>query len=176
MARDYLATELDGEPEEYTVDIRPAPPSVPGDESAVRIAAAVDSADRRGWMTPDRTAAEVDEALRDGDELWAFKLVVQARDEVATMIRTGDEASAAWLFRSRPISDERYDVLLAALIEHEFDQRDCRLTPRWTGDLRLKDPWIQPNPRWGADWTREHTPTWLAERGIFISAHDLTTA
>lgn len=127
-------------------------------------------------MTPDLTAEAVDEAIQEGDELWAFKLVVQARDEVATMIRIGDEASAAWLFRSRPISDERYDVLLAALIEHEFDRPECRLTPAWTRGLRLETSWIQPSPRWGADWTREHTPTWLAERGIFISAHDLSTA
>jgi hypothetical protein len=65
-------------------------------------------------MIPDRTAQEVDEALEAGDELWAFKLVVQARDQLATMIGTGDEPSAAWLVRTRPISDARYDVLLAA--------------------------------------------------------------
>jgi transcriptional regulator with XRE-family HTH domain len=145
-------------------------------QRALRLAAGLRSARLRGWMIPDRTAAEVDEALNAGDELWAFKLVVQARDQLATMIRTGDEASAAWLVRTRPISDSRYDVLLAALVEHEFGRQGCACTPEWTKDRRLEESWIQPNLRRGPDWTREHTPRWLADRGVFISDHDLMTA
>jgi transcriptional regulator with XRE-family HTH domain len=145
-------------------------------QRALRTAAGLKSARRHGWMTPDRTAAEVNEALQVSDEDWAFKLIVQARDHLAEMLENEDPASDAWLLRSRPISDARYEALLAALIEHEFDKRNCRQTPEWSKRARLENTWIQPNARWGADWTRAHTPQWLAERGIFISDRDLMTA
>lgn len=145
-------------------------------QRALRTAAGLKSARRHGWMTPDRTADEVNEALQATDEDWAFKLIVQARDHLAEMLENEDPGSDAWLLRSRPISDARYEALLAALIGHEFDKRNCRQTPEWTKSPRLESTWTQPNARWGADWTREHTPKWLAERGIFISDRDLMTA
>lgn len=127
-------------------------------------------------MTPDRTADEVNEALDAGDEHWALKLIVQARDQLVEMLDDDDGGSDAWLLRSRTISDARYEALLAALVEHEYDKRNRRQTPEWTRSIRLDSAWIHPNARWGAQWTRENTPTWLAERGIFISDRDLMTA
>ncbi|WP_432940176.1 helix-turn-helix domain-containing protein [Kribbella sp. CA-253562] len=142
----------------------------------LRTAAGLASARRHGWMTPDRTAEEVDEALRSGDEDWAFKLVVQARDQLRAMLERNDPASDAWLLRSRPISDPRYDALLAALIQHEFDQSDHPLRPEWAEDPHLETTWTQTNLRRGEEWTRMHTPDWLARRGIFIADRDLMTA
>jgi hypothetical protein len=127
-------------------------------------------------MTPDATAAEVDDALDAGDGDWAFKLIVQARDHLATMLNTDDPAADAWLVRSRSISDARYDALLAALVAHEFEQHDTVRTPEWTMTPPLHPDWIQPNLRRGPAWTRTHTPPWLAQRGIYISTHDLKTA
>jgi hypothetical protein len=56
---------------------------------------------RHGWMTPDRTAEEVNEALQAKDEDWAFKLNVQPRDQLAEMLENEDPAG--WLLRSRPL-------------------------------------------------------------------------
>jgi hypothetical protein len=107
-------------------------------------------------MTPDRTAEEVNEALQAKDEDWAFKLIVQARDQLAEMLENEDPAGDAWLLRSRPISDARNEALLAALIEHEFRQAQL------PSDARVDE---DRSPR-----------KWLAERGIFISDRDLMTA
>lgn len=143
---------------------------------AVRTAAALQSARLHGWMTPDATVAEVNEALTAGDDIWAFKLIIQARDHLAAMLDADDPAADAWLLRSRTISDPRYDALLAALVAHEFEQHDATRTPEWTETPPLRTDWVQPNLRRGVDWTRTHTPIWLARRGIYISAHDLQTA
>jgi hypothetical protein len=66
---------------------------------AQRTAAGLKSARRHGWVTPDRTAEEVNTALQAGDEDWAFKLIVQARDHLAEMLKNEDPASDAWLVR-----------------------------------------------------------------------------
>ncbi|HET6293404.1 MAG TPA: helix-turn-helix transcriptional regulator [Kribbella sp.] len=151
-------------------------PSAALHQRALRAASGLSSARRHGWMTPDRTSKQVNEALRADDEEWAFKLVIQARDQLAEMLQRHDPAVNAWLLRSTSISDPRYDALLSALVEHEFDQHDHPLRPEWTNVPRLERTWLQPNARRGADWTRAHTPQWLAKRGIYISTHDLKTA
>ena len=143
---------------------------------ALRTANALQSARLHGWMTPDATSTEVNEALAAGDEAWAFKMIIQARDHLATMLDAGNPAADAWLLRSLTITDPRYDALLAAVVAHEFEQHDPSRTPEWTKTPPLRTDWIQPNLRRGVDWTRTHTPTWLARRGIYISTHDLQTA
>jgi hypothetical protein len=91
------------------------------------------------------------------------------------MLQNDDPASDAWLLRSREISDPRFETLLAALVEHEFEKRGSPRIPEWTRTLTLRKPWLHPNLRRGAAWTRQNTPQWLADRGIYISEHDLTT-
>lgn len=127
-------------------------------------------------MTPDATISDVDAALRAGDDGWAFKLVVQARDHLAAMLEADDPAADAWLVRGTAIVDTRYDALLAALVEHEFTEHEWPRSPEWTRTEPLHQNWIQPNLRRGEAWTRTNTPTWLAKRGIYISDHDLKTA
>ncbi|MFI5708853.1 helix-turn-helix domain-containing protein [Kribbella sp. NPDC051620] len=145
-------------------------------QRALRAGRALKSSRAHGWMTPDRTIDEINATLAEGDEQWAFKLVLQARDQLAYQLRNHEMGSDAWLLRSREIADPRFETLLAALIGHEFSSYDERRTPEWARDVRLKKPWLHPNARRGADWTRKNTPPWLAERGIFISEHDLKTA
>jgi len=151
-------------------------PSAALHQRALRTAAGLMNARTYGWMTPDHTADHIDEALAAGDEGWAFKLVMQARDHLAEMLRSGEKASDAWLVRSHQIADPRYDALLAAVIEREFDQADRQPRPEWTKAPSLDVAWIHPNARWGEEWTRQHTPDWLAKRGIYIADRDLMTA
>lgn len=151
-------------------------PSAALHQRALRTAAGLMSARNHGWMTPDYTADQINEALAAGNEAWAFKLIMQARDHLAEMLKSGDEGSNAWLVRSRQIVDPRYDALLAAVIERAFDQADRQPHPEWTKTPSLEVAWTQPNARWGEEWTRQHTPDWLARRGIYIADHDLMTA
>jgi hypothetical protein len=92
------------------------------------------------------------------------------------MLENDDPGSDAWLLRSREISDPRYETLLAALVEHEFEKRSSPRIPEWTRSLALGNPWVHANLRRGVAWTRKNTPKWLADRGIYISEHDLMTA
>lgn len=151
-------------------------PSAAFHQRALRTAAGLASAHSHGWMTPDQAASAIDKALASGDEQWAFKLAIQARDHVAEMLDRQDPGSDAWLFRAQGISDSRYEALLAALIEHEFERRRHQPSPEWTSAPHAESPWVHANARRGEAWTREHTPQWLAKRGVFISEHDLTTA
>lgn len=143
---------------------------------AMRTAAGLKSSRLHGWMTPDRTIDEINESLAEGNEEWAFKLALQARDQLAYMLQHNDPGSDAWLLRSREISDRRFETLLAALVEHEFEERDNPRIPEWTRNIILTTHWLHTNLRHGADWTRKNTPEWLANRGIYISEHDLMTA
>jgi transcriptional regulator with XRE-family HTH domain len=145
-------------------------------QRACRTAAGLKSSRLHGWMTPDRTIDEINDSLAEGNEEWAFKLALQARDQLAYMLENDDPGSDAWLLRSREISDPRYETLLAALVEHEFEERSSPRIPEWTRSLALGKPWVHANLRRGAAWTRKNTPKWLADRGIYISEHDLMTA
>jgi len=151
-------------------------PSAAFYERALRAAAGLQSARRGGWTVPDSAIDAINEALRDGDEEWAFKLVVQARDHLCDMFDAADAGSDAWLLRSRQVDDLRYDTLLCALVEHEFATRRCRQAPQWAERGLLVEQWVQPNARWGEEWTRRCTPGWLSARNIFISDRDLATA
>jgi transcriptional regulator with XRE-family HTH domain len=145
-------------------------------QRALRTARGLKSSRAHGWMTPDRTIDEINAALGEGDEQWAFKLALQARDQLAYQLRAEDPAGDTWLLRSRKIADPRFETLLAALVGHEFEQHDRHRVPEWVQVPRLKTPWLHPNIRRGAAWTKQHTPEWLAARGIYISDHDLKTA
>lgn len=128
-------------------------------------------------MIPDRAAEEINKALQTGDEGWAFNLVIQARDHLAEMLDSNDRGSDSWLLRSRRrVADPRYETLLVALVEHEFDKRSRQPKPDWVKGPRMDPAWVHANARWGAEWTRQHTPEWLAQRGVFLSDRDLMTA
>jgi hypothetical protein len=59
-------------------------------------------------MTPDRTIEEINESLADGNEEWAFKLALRARDQLAHMLQNDDPGGDAWLLRSREITAGRH--------------------------------------------------------------------
>lgn len=151
-------------------------PSAAVHQRALRTAAGLKSARIHGWMTPDHTADQINQALAADDEAWALKLIMQARDHLAEMLRSGEKGSDAWLVRGRQVADPRYDALLAAIVDHEFEEADRQPRPEWTKLPRLDVAWTQPNARWGENWTRQHTPHWLAKRGIYIADRDLMTA
>ncbi|WP_157537105.1 helix-turn-helix domain-containing protein [Nocardioides sp. Root190] len=141
---------------------------------ALRQGAALGEADARGWMTPQSTRQTLKEAIAQGDDRWAFKVVTQARDQVRAMLAGPGEPVAAWETRPSSTGEERWDGLLAALIAHEFAESG-RTPPAWTA-FRAVHEWVLPNLLLDETAIREATPEWLAERGIYIARRDLITA
>ncbi|CAN5838205.1 hypothetical protein BH18ACT7_BH18ACT7_25980 [soil metagenome] len=141
---------------------------------ALRIAQALRGARRSGWMTAPRTAETVAAAVARGQEMHAFKLVLQGRDHLRALLTSRPNLAAAWAAAPRSTGDRRWDALLAALAAHEFEALGLA-TPAWTDRPALPQPWILDSPRLTEDEIRERTPAWLAARNIYVNPRDLVT-
>jgi transcriptional regulator with XRE-family HTH domain len=141
---------------------------------AIRLGSALAEGRANGLMTPDETATTVNKALREGDEDWAFRMILQARDDLrATATSAHREALRnAWTRRTRRIEDQRFDILFRAIIAHEFGSD----APEWTQDARLDDEWVMDDPFRDSDTIRRQTPPWLAAAGVYIAERGLGTA
>jgi transcriptional regulator with XRE-family HTH domain len=146
---------------------------------ALRVAASLKAAGSRGWMTPQSTSREISRALRKGDELWALKMTLQGRDHLRELLRRDDGAGQAWATAPRSTGDARWDALLAALTEHEFEAAG-RTPPHWADakDKRLEAhvEWVLPSLLFDEAEVRAATPAWLAEHGVYAAERDLATA
>jgi len=140
---------------------------------ALRIGTALGEARAQGWLTPDTTRRAIRLAVDEGDDAWAFKITIQARDQVRELLATEGAPADAWEARPGGVAD-RWDVLLGALVAHEFQQKG-RTAPKWT-DVRAEEEWVKPNLLLDEADIRSATPRWLAERGIYITERDLATA
>ncbi|MFJ9315923.1 helix-turn-helix domain-containing protein [Pimelobacter simplex] len=141
---------------------------------ALRLGTALGEAAAQGWLTPTTTQRALKAALAAGDDQWAFKVTTQARDQVRELLALPGAPADAWEARPGSTDDERWDVLLAALVGHEFEQAG-RSAPAWT-DLRTDEDWVKPNLLLDDAQIRAATPGWLGERGIYIAERDLATA
>lgn len=145
---------------------------------ALRLAGSLKAANERGWMTPQSTAREVRRALRKSDDLWALKMSLQGRDHLRELLRANDIAGSAWTAAPRTTGDRKWDVLLAALTEHEFTKAN-REPPRWASHkdktLGERDTWALPSLLLDEKQVRAVTPEWLAKHGIFAAERDLVT-
>lgn len=141
---------------------------------ALRQGAALGEANARGWMTPQSTRRALKDAIAQGDDRWAFKIAIQARDQIRAMLAAADEPAAAWETRPASTGDEKWDALLAAFVAHEF-AASGRTPPAWA-EFRAGREWVMPNLLLEETDIREATPEWLAERGIYIAQRDLITA
>lgn len=146
---------------------------------ALRLASNLKAAREHGWMTPQSTAREVRRALRNGDEIWALKMVLQGRDHLRELLCEGDAAADAWRATPRSTGSRRWDALLAALADHEFEAAH-REPPRWADDdgerLRDGDEWVLQSLLLDDEEIRAATPGWLSSRGIYAAERDLVTA
>ena len=145
---------------------------------ALRLAADLKAAHEHGWMTPQIATREIRQAVRDGDDVWALKMALQARDHLHELLRVEDPAADAWRGAPRYTGDARWDALLAALAEHEFEEAG-RGRLGWTETRRLAGraaEWVIPSLRLGENGVRAATPTWLSRWGVFAAERDLVTA
>lgn len=139
---------------------------------ALRLGDALEQARQRGLVTPDDVAGSVNCAMAEGDEDFALRLILQARDDLRTAVAEGDALGPVWVRRAKQIEDNRFDTLFRAIIAHEFGER----VPAWAADARLDEDWIVGDPFRDADTIRKQTPEWLARAHIYIAERGLTTA
>ncbi len=139
---------------------------------AQRLGDAFDRVHQQGLLTPDTTAAAVDRTLNSGDEDFALRLVLQARDDLRGGTLEPADLQRVWAHRAHRITDERFDTLLRAIIAHEFGDE----APAWAKDARLDRDWVVADPFRDEDSIRAQTPDWLAHARIFITQHGLVTA
>jgi transcriptional regulator with XRE-family HTH domain len=146
---------------------------------ALRLADSLKTARARGWMTPQSAAREIHRALGKGDDLWALKMTLQGRDHLREFLRANVAASSAWTAAPRTTGDRKWDALLVALTNREFEEA-AREPPSWTvadhKRLREQDEWVLPSLLLDADGVRAATPSWLAEYRVFAAERDLETA
>jgi predicted XRE-type DNA-binding protein len=136
--------------------------------------AAKDAAGRsRTWMTARDAARAATKELAHGDELMAFKVIIQARDHLLTL-RDPDDVRE-WLVEPAPIADRRFDALLRVLTRRTVEAEGGE-APSWATPVPLSAPWtLHPLPSGKARAMRE-APADLAALGIFITEDDLATA
>jgi len=128
----------------------------------------------RGWMTARDAADAATRAARAGDELEAFKMIVQALDHLGRLADPDDIAE--WAVTPPPIPHPGLDTLLQALTRRAFTARGLPV-PDWAARPRpLKAEWVLAALPSRAARVKAATPTWLAKLGIFVSDRDLVTA
>lgn len=132
---------------------------------------------RHRLADPTDIARRVNDALseKEPDETWALRLMLRTRQDLITAMSDSPDAAEAWKRRAEVIKDRRFDVLLQAIIGHEYAKAG-KPAPDWTTEDTLDVVWMPEDPFRDQATIRKQTPDWLASRGIFISAKGLTTA
>lgn len=141
---------------------------------AERIADALREARRDGVPTAIDAMDSIRRAADAGDDDWTYTLCLEARDRLTEVLRHHLSLAAAWEAQPPAGHDYRWAVLLAAFVSHEFDRAGLP-APRWTESLSLPTEWVLDTPRLSTDQIKRQTPSWLAERNIFIAQKDLVT-
>lgn len=113
-------------------------------------------------------------AVKRGDEDWTYALALEIRDRLHDILLNHKDLAPAWEAQPPPV-EARWKALAAAFVSREFSEAGMT-APKWTAAERLDIEWILHTPRLTAAEVKQQTPTWLAERNIFIAAKDLVTA
>lgn len=127
----------------------------------------------RRWVSAADAAVSARRALEEGDEDWAFRLIVQARDHLR---RLDPVDVALWAEEPPSTGDRRFDLLLAAVAARTLRELGAAV-PGWASGVEpLDEPWYParlPSLRARAD---REAPEDLRELGIMLTESDLTTA
>lgn len=119
-------------------------------------------------------ADAVRSALVQGDEDRAYRVVIQLADDLESL--HGAERVAACVAPPVPSGDERFDALIAGVVETRLDA-EALPHPVWLRCMTpLATPWWVDHYTAGLDWVEEATPPPLRRRGVFIDAAELVSA
>lgn len=139
---------------------------------ALRMGTALEGLRRRGLMTPDAAAHEVNRALAGADQDFALRMILQARDDLRLAVSESPDLRRAWDRRTTRITDDRFDTLFRVIIGHELKGQE----PAWTREARLDVDWVFPDPFRDEVAIRAQTPAWLHSARIYIAERGLATA
>ncbi|WP_432548681.1 helix-turn-helix domain-containing protein [Kineococcus sp. SYSU DK004] len=169
---------------------------------AHRLARALSGARALGLMSAPATAAAVRRHLREGDEPWAWRALLQGRDHLRLLLQQASGAAVlaadpllpralptpgtdlvpappflldAWEAAPASTSHPGWDTLLAACTAHEHEAAGHEV-PVWAVPRPLPEPWLPPHPFLSPDRVRTQTPPWLQRLNVFVPRRDLTTA
>ena len=127
----------------------------------------------RRWMTAREAATNVEKELATGDEVMAFRMIVQARDHLRSLSTTEDIEE--WGVTPMPLSDTRWDTLLRAVAARTLREMG-RPLPTWTRDIDpLPEAWLVLGLEHRRKRTAAATPPDLADLGILLTENDLVT-
>lgn len=120
--------------------------------------------------TSSNVAIEVRRRLAQGDHSGAFRAVIQLIDDLGAV--APDVAPALVATRPSPV-DERYDALIAGVIEWKLHQLNLPI-PAWVAEVPpLRSPWWVYEPFAGDQEVRDETPVELRLRQVFVDERDL---
>ncbi len=131
-------------------------------------------------LIPSRgtTAAETADAVRDaldrGDEPRAFREVLQLADD---LVSSPPEIRIA-LAAAPPAStgDERYDALVAGVVEYRLSERALPL-PGWVSEpaRSASTPWFVDTTPGTEELSRARSPEPFSRRNVFLDAAELAS-
>lgn len=140
-----------------------------------RIGEALGAARAESVPTSLDAAASVRTALAaHGRPSGVLRMVLEGRDRLRDTLQHRPHLADAWAARAL-VGDERWDTLLAALVEHEFEATG-RPAPAWTRTEPLDEEWLPAPGRLGVEAVRRQTPPWLAEKRILLAESALQVA
>ena len=118
-------------------------------------------------------AADIADALRDGDDSRAFREFIQLSDDLT---REDAPLRAALTALAPAPVDRRYDALLAGVVEHYLAHAGLPL-PAWVNDPSrvLIDPWFVDDVPALRDKTVAETPPAFARHGVFLAGSELAS-
>ena len=125
-----------------------------------------------------RSVAEAADGIRSAlvcrDENWAWREVIQTSDDLAReapVVRV-----ALSIVRPLPVGDQRYDALLAAVVDYWLT-RDQLPRPRWLDHraFTLDEPWDVEQLAELREHARSTTPTSISRHGVYFAATELAS-
>lgn len=121
-----------------------------------------------------RAALDVADALALDDKRLAWREVIQLSDDLAS---AEPDVRVALCVAEPPLTgDERYDALIAGIVDHWLSQ-DRLPRPRWLRQpsRTLKPAWdVEPLPRL-QQAARAATPKGLERHGVYLAASELSS-
>jgi len=122
-----------------------------------------------GKYAPMSMATLAEHLIATSEERVRWKLVWEFLEEY----RWEPAGTQVGLIRGepRPIGDERWDALLAALAEHLGAQHDLA-PPPWTDSRVLRRAWFPAESAIQRADALVHPPAAFRKHGVYLSSHD----
>lgn len=127
----------------------------------------------RRWMSAREARDAVVNELRRGDEEFALRLILQARDHLEAL--TDPEEIAEWTVTPLPIPDARFDALLGAMAARGLARHGLP-APDWARSEPLPEPWYPARLASLRARADREAPEDLRRLGIMLTENDLVTA